>query len=74
MVVTKFHQNSMPVEHARSLFKLSEAMLQDGLGSSAAEADALRDEAELYLKRRVPDETSFGTEDSYDHLVPIFWR
>ena len=27
MEVTKFHRNSMPVDHARNLFKLLEALL-----------------------------------------------
>lgn len=64
----------MPVEHARNLFKRSEALLQDSLDGSPKEAGIRRAEAEVHLMRRVPGETSFGTEDSYDRLVPIFWR
>ena len=64
----------MPVEHARNLFKLSEALLQDSLDDSHGEAQALRDEAEIYVKRKRPDGVACDTEDAYDNLVPIFWR
>lgn len=62
----------MPVEHARGLFKLSKALLQDSCDSE--EAKALRDEAELYLLRRDPQAVEFGKEEDYDQWVPIFWR
>ncbi len=42
----------MPVEHARNLFKLSEALLQDSLDDSHGEAQELRDEVEIYVKRK----------------------
>jgi ElaB/YqjD/DUF883 family membrane-anchored ribosome-binding protein len=74
MEVTKFHRKSMPVEHARNLFKLSEALLQDSHDDSPEEAEGLRDEAEIYLKRRKPDVVACHTEDAYDNLIPIFWR
>ena len=64
----------MPIEHARALFKLSEALLQETYDGSEEEAMRLRDEAERYLKQRDPDATEFGTEDAYDRFVPIFWR
>jgi hypothetical protein len=54
----------MPVEHARSLFKLSEVLLQDSCDSE--EAKLLRDEAELYLLRREPQVVEFGREEDYD--------
>ncbi|OBT61237.1 hypothetical protein VE03_09669 [Pseudogymnoascus sp. 23342-1-I1] len=71
--VTKFHKTIMPVEHARSLFKLSEALLRNNYGSED-EAKELRGEAETYLKKRNPDAVAFGTEEAYDIHVPIFWR
>lgn len=70
--ITKFHANTMPVEHGRGLFKLSEAMLQDSHNDD--EAADLRDEAELYLLRRDPQAVEFGKEEDYDKWVPIFWR
>lgn len=71
--VTKVHKKLMPVEHARSLFKLSEALLQENYDSED-ESKRLRDEAEVYLKKRKPDAVNFSTEDAYDSLIPIFWR
>lgn len=62
----------MPAEHARGLFKLSEALLQDS--DESEEAMELRDEAELYLLRRDPQAVKFGAEEDYDQWVPIFWR
>lgn len=62
----------MPVEHARGLFKLSEALLQDS--DDSEEAEALRDEAEAHLLRRNPQAVEFGKEEDYDQWVPIFWR
>ncbi|PNP48425.1 hypothetical protein TGAMA5MH_00463 [Trichoderma gamsii] len=78
--ITKFHADTMPVEHARGLFKLSEALVQDSFTNeneddgSEKEAQDLRDEAETYLLRRDTSATQFGTEDAYDRWVPIFWR
>lgn len=74
MEVTKFHRKSMPVEHARNLFKLSEALLQGSHDDNPGEAENLRDEAEIYLKRRKSDMVACATEDAYDNLIPIFWR
>ena len=71
--VTKQHRTHMPAEHARSLFKLSEALLQSQDGGED-EAEDLRDEAEIYLKRKKADATDFGTEACYDVFIPIFWR
>ncbi|KAI0412494.1 hypothetical protein F5X98DRAFT_367241 [Xylaria grammica] len=76
--ITKFHADVMPVEHARSLFKLSEALTQnsslDGDNSDGDEAQDLRDEAEVFLLRRDKNATEFSTEHAYDKWVPIFWR
>lgn len=71
--ITKFHVDMMPVEHARGLFKLSEALLHDSYHNDD-QARALRDEAGLYLLRRDPQVVEFGKEESYDQWVPIFWR
>lgn len=74
MRVTKFHEKKMPAEHARGLFKLSEALLQDNHPGSADEAIALREEAEIVLKRRDANLTDFSTDDAYDRFIPISWR
>ena len=76
--ITKFHVDTMPVEHARGLFKLSEALMQNSSSNeedgSEDKAQDLRDEAEIYLLRRDESATEFGKEDVYDKWVPIFWR
>ncbi|KAH8703633.1 pfs domain-containing protein [Talaromyces proteolyticus] len=74
IVVTKFHRNNMPVEHARNLFKLSEALLQDSDNNSLEKAEDNRKEAETYLKSRQSDMIPCDTEAAYDNLIPIFWR
>lgn len=63
----------MPVEHARSLLKLSEALRQsqDSEGDEIAD---LRDEAEVMLLRKNPQAANFTEESSFDVWVPIFWR
>ncbi|OJJ42592.1 hypothetical protein ASPZODRAFT_125317 [Penicilliopsis zonata CBS 506.65] len=70
--ITKFHVNMMPAEHARGLFKLSEALLQDSYDDD--QARGLRDEAEFYLLKRDPLAVEFGKEEYYDQWIPIFWR
>jgi ElaB/YqjD/DUF883 family membrane-anchored ribosome-binding protein len=72
--VTKFHKNNRPAEYARSLFKLSEALLQDTHPGSKEEAAVLRDEAHRYLKMRKPDATEGSTDSVYDSLVSIIYR
>ncbi|KAL6695359.1 pfs domain-containing protein [Trichoderma pleuroticola] len=78
--ITKFHSDTMPVEHARGLFKLSEALVQNSSTNeneddgTEEEAKDLRDEAEIHLLRRDKSATQFGNEDAYDRWVPIFWR
>ncbi|KAK0747419.1 pfs domain-containing protein [Apiosordaria backusii] len=74
MKVTKFQEKNMPAEHARNLFKLSEALLQDGHHGSTEEAIALREEAEAILKRRDAHITDASTDDAYDRLISISWR
>ncbi|OAA70451.1 hypothetical protein ISF_02425 [Cordyceps fumosorosea ARSEF 2679] len=70
---TKFHAGNMPLEHARCLFKLSQALLQ-GSHDETQQATDLRDEAKVYLLRRDAEAKNFDTEDAYDPWVPIFWR
>jgi hypothetical protein len=63
----------MPVEHGRNLFKLSEALVQNG-DEKAAEALVLRDEAESFLRKKRPGAVETGTEGAYSELIPIYWR
>lgn len=78
--ITKFHADTMPVEHARGLFKLSEALAQNSSTNemeddgSEKEAQYLRGKAEIYLLRRDKSATQFVNEGAYDRWVPIFWR
>lgn len=74
MEITKVRKMDSPVEHARTLFKLSEALVQDCFDDSQVEAVALREEAEFALKKMKPNMTRLDTEEAYDNLVPIFWR
>lgn len=69
----------MPAEHARGLFKLSEALTQSSFSSIddqsiEDEAHKLRNEAEEFLLKKDKDILEFGNEDAYDRWVPIFWR
>ncbi|KAK0609961.1 hypothetical protein B0T17DRAFT_593821 [Bombardia bombarda] len=76
MQITGFHQNlqDRPVEHARNLFKLSEAQSQDDKVDSIDKANALREEAEVYLRKKDPDVVDCSTDEAYDRFVCIFWR
>lgn len=71
--VTEQQKKLMPVEHARNLFKLSEALRQEDLGDED-EADDHRDDAEVFLHRRDPDAVETGPEEDYDKYILIFWR
>ncbi|EKJ79604.1 hypothetical protein FPSE_00289 [Fusarium pseudograminearum CS3096] len=73
MDVTSFYKEDMPVEHARTCFKLSEALFRDN-PNDTTEAEDLRSQAETYLKKRDLDAKEFTLESSYDQFVPIFWR
>jgi hypothetical protein len=62
----------MPVEHARSLFKLSEALAK---GSIETEVSAkLREESTRLLLSRSPQAREIDREETYDDLVFIWWR
>ena len=70
--VTGMHRESMRVEHARSLFKLSEALEQEP--REKAEAARLRDEAERLLRVQAPKVKEPGLESTCDQLVSVSWR
>lgn len=72
--VTGFHKKTRPAEHARSLFKLSEALLQDVHEGSSEESAALWDEAQRHLKIREPNAPDGSTDSVYDSMVSIIWR
>lgn len=70
--MTEFHHRAMPVAHGRNLFKLSEALLQNG-NDDISEAMELREKAEFFLKMK-SNAIQSGTENDYDNLIPIGWR
>lgn len=72
--MTTFHKHKRPAEHARNLFKLSEALLRDAHDDGSGEAAALWDEAQRYLKICKPDGPDGSTDSVYDSLVSIIWR
>ncbi|KAF5000627.1 hypothetical protein FDECE_11164 [Fusarium decemcellulare] len=72
LVVTNIHKNYMVGEHARCLYKLSQAYYQDV--NKEIEAEAMLKEAEnLYFSRK-EDRTKTPTERDYDQLVHLRWR
>lgn len=63
----------MSAEHARCLFKLSEALEQEPRYES--EARSAREEAERLLKQRAPTlDLDPSKESSYDSLIEVTWR
>ncbi|KAI1129102.1 hypothetical protein F5Y10DRAFT_291348 [Nemania abortiva] len=72
--IMKEQKEDRPVERARSIFKLSEALVRNNMGGSHVEATTLREDAESILRKANPPITKFDTESAYDDLVPIFWR
>jgi hypothetical protein len=62
----------MPVEHARTLFKLSEALAQDPRGE--LKSISLRDESERLIVSRDSEMKDIGSEKYFDDLVFIWWR
>lgn len=71
-VVTEKRKTTMMAEHARCMFKLSEALCQEP--RDEAEALQLRDESERLLRIRDPTAQDPGLEKTYDDLVNILWR
>ncbi|PLB54820.1 hypothetical protein P170DRAFT_483593 [Aspergillus steynii IBT 23096] len=74
MEMTEVCKTARPVEYARTLFKLSEALMHDGLDDGEGEATWLREEAEKIMLKTRPEAVRCDTEDAYDSFVPIFWR
>ena len=72
MVVTEQRKDFLVVEHARVMFKLSEALQQEP--RYEMEAGDLRAEAERLLRLRHPHVEEAGKEGKYDELVYIGWR
>ncbi|KAI0893451.1 pfs domain-containing protein [Annulohypoxylon nitens] len=70
--VTEIWHRIMPVIHARNLFKLSEALFQNG-DDHALEARELREKADFFLKKKLDTDES-STENAYDNLIPICGR
>ena len=62
----------MIAEHARCLFKLSEALGQKIRDQS--EARKLREEAKHLLLERNPNARDTGLESTYDSLIYILWH
>jgi hypothetical protein len=59
-------------EHARCLYKLSQALYQD-VGKEVKADEILREAEELYFTRAENLGRS-PTEDEYDQLVYVIWR
>lgn len=72
MVVTERHKTKMVADHARTLFKLSEALMQEP--RSHEEAYRLREAAERLIRLRDPKVKGPGLEKTYDDYVCILWR
>ncbi len=71
-MITDMRKVKMVAEHARTIFKLSEALEQEP--REAKEAARLRHEAERLLRLRDPAAKDPGKESTYDKLVNILWR
>ncbi|KAG8629357.1 hypothetical protein KVT40_003222 [Elsinoe batatas] len=72
LVVTSKRKDILVPEHARVLFKLSEALEQEK--GEERQAQSLREEAERMLRQRVPDTKDAGRIETYDNLVGVMWR
>lgn len=73
MVITNLHRADMVGEHARCLYKLSQALY--GEDGKEDEAEALLQEAEaLYFSRAEKNQGKTPTEKDYDGLVQLRWR
>lgn len=72
MVLTDRRKAMLRAEHARCLFKLSEALQQDS--RHELESDKLRTEAERLLREIDPKIKDCGIELAYDSQINIQWR
>jgi hypothetical protein len=72
MTLTSMRKTTLSAEHARCVFKLSEALEQEP--RDGKEASSLREEAERVLRQRDRGAKEPGLESTYDALVNIRWR
>ncbi len=72
MAVTEKRKHNMVADHARCLFKLSEALKLEPRYSN--EARSSREDAERLLRQRAPSAVDLGKETTYDRLIYISWR
>ncbi|KAI1418796.1 NB-ARC and TPR domain protein [Xylaria sp. FL1777] len=72
LVVTNMQKNTLLAEHARCLFKLSEALEQEPRFET--EARAKREEAGRLLRKREPTARDSSKASTYDDLICILWR
>ncbi|KAI7288787.1 hypothetical protein KC343_g1092 [Hortaea werneckii] len=70
--ITEQHKATHPVEHARSLYKLSQALEREG--HSGTKAAKLSAESELLLRSRLSSAGEHGDEKKFDDLIFIWWR
>lgn len=72
MFATAIHKTSMPGDHARCLFKWSQALSHEA-GRETEADQALREAEELYASRAEAPSAN-PTEENYDSLVYLLWR
>ncbi|KAK3379097.1 hypothetical protein B0T24DRAFT_610704 [Lasiosphaeria ovina] len=72
MIVTLIHKEYMAGEHARCLYKLSQALFQEP-GREAESRQLLREAEELYFSL-AGDANQNPSEEDYDSLVYCLWR
>ncbi|KAF4551560.1 Hypothetical protein D9617_13g100610 [Elsinoe fawcettii] len=72
VVVTEIRMRILVGEHARVLFKLSEALYQKN--DEIVEANRLRNEAESLIRTLQSDASDLNQEQTYDSYVGVMWR
>lgn len=72
MTLTSMRKTTLSAEHARCLFKLSEALEQEP--RDGKEARRLREDAERLLRQSDPGAKEPRLESTYNALVNIRWR
>ncbi|KAG4440806.1 hypothetical protein IFR05_003734 [Cadophora sp. M221] len=72
MTITQMRTHIMTAEHAKVLFKISEALEQEP--QHGEEAQLMREEAERLLRLRSPNAVNPGSECTYDRLILTEWR
>ena len=65
-------ETTLSAEHARCLFKLSEALEKEP--RDGKEARRLREDAERLVRQRDPGAEELELESTYNALVDIRWR